>query len=352
MQTWQSGFRRYTLFVCLCIGILAGCGGTKNLMESQTDDELFAQGLSYYKEADYAKALPYFLYVKEHFIRSPHAGLTRFYAGECYVAAEKYEDAAGEYQSFLTFFPNDPNAPAAQYQLGVSYSKQSRGADRDQTMIRKALKELRKVKANYPAAETYITKAEDQIRETRDELARHEFQVAAFYRKTKHYVSANRRLDYLLREYPESDLAGDALFYQGLNYLALGEPENAKAAFSQFLQKYPAHREAASAQKELVQLGVPNAPQPLKAPEPPASQRSAIKGYVVTVREKTVTTNLIRDDGIREGMVLEVHRNEQLIGTLRITEIQDGFSAAHIETTVAGMSIQAEDKVCCPKIEK
>jgi len=260
------------------------------------------------------------------------------------------------------------NASAAQYKLGVSYLKQSRGPDRDQTMLHKALTELEKVREKYSDQKEYVKQAEEQIRETKRELALHEFLVATFYRKANHYASSNHRLDYLMREYPASPLIGDALFYQGLNYLDLQQPENAKTSFLQLIQRYPENRYAADAQKHLAKLGVTDIVQPLrptpsatdaarvlsqpKSSEPTRPQRSPIAGYVVTIRDNTVFTNLIRDDGIQEGMVLEIQRDNKLIGAIRITEIHDGFSAAKIESTVAGMTIQEEDQVCCPKPEK
>jgi outer membrane protein assembly factor BamD len=250
----------YGLFAGLCISILIGCSGAKDLMEGQTDTALFDQGKLYYAEGEYKKALEYFLYVKEHFPRTSYRGTTRFYAGECYFALEKYEDAVIEYESFLAFFPNDPDAPAAQYKLGVSYLKQSRGPDRDQTTIHKSLTELQKVRENYPDAEAYIKKAEEQVRETRHELARNEFLIGMFYRKEKLYKSSNLRFDYLIKEYPESELIGDALFHKGLNYLDLDQPEDAKASFLQLIQKYPQNQYLSKAREQLAKLRVTNIP--------------------------------------------------------------------------------------------
>ena len=84
------------------------------------------------------------------------------------------------------------------------------------------------------------------------------------------------------------------------------------------------------------------------SPEP---QVSSLEGYVVTVRDNTIFTDLIHDDGIHEGMVLEIYRNNQYIGTIRITEVHDGFSIGEIESVVSGITIQEEDKVRYPKAE-
>ncbi len=367
MQLWRRYLIRCGILFGFFVGILTGCAGSTDFMESQTDTELFEQGKLYYEAGEYKKALPYFLYVKEHFIRSPYAGITRFYAGECYFAQEEYQDATGEYQMFLAFFPNDSHAPAAQYKLGMSYLRQSPGPDRDQTTIHKALTELQKVQENYPNEEEYTKKAEEQIREMKYELALHEFLVATFYRKEKLYKSSNLRFDYLMHEYPESDLTGDALFYKGLNYLDLDLSEDAKTSFLSLIQRYPENKYVSAAQKKLAQLGVADISRSIRptisetdsgvllsqksSSESTAFPLSAIEGYIITIRENTVITNLIRDDGIREGVVLEIYRDKQPIGTMRITVIHDGFSVGEIESLVSGMAIQEEDKVCCPKPE-
>lgn len=246
----------FCLFIGLCCGPLNGCSpSTEDLMKGQTDVALFEQGKGYFERKEYKTALSYFLYVKEHFIRSSLAATTRFYAGECYFAQEEYADAATEYQGFLMFFADDPLAAEAQYKLGVSYLEQSRGPERDQTMLQKALTELQKVRERYPDKQDFIQKADISIRETREELAQHEYSVAHFYAKEKQYASSNHRLEYLLREYPDASVLGDALCLKGSNHIALNQPAEAKTAFTTLIQTYPQHACVAEAQKHLQQLG-------------------------------------------------------------------------------------------------
>lgn len=234
--------------VALCFGVISGCQpAADDLMKGQTDTALFDQGKAYYDQGKYKTALQYFLYIKESFIRSSLAGATRYYAGECYWAEEKYSDAAVEYQSFLQFFPTDPLAPDAQYKLGVCYFEDARGPERDQTKLQKALKELEKVRANYPEHQATIQQADLFIEKTKDELARHEYVVAQFYRHEKRYEASNQRLDFLLTTYPMSALVGDALYLKGLNYRDLRQPENANAAFLKLITDFPTHPNAAEA---------------------------------------------------------------------------------------------------------
>ena len=362
MQIRRIHILGYVFLVGIYIAIVSGCGSSVNISGNQTDVELFEQGKRYYEQGEYKKSLQYFLYVKDHFLRSSYAGITRFYAGESYFELEKYEDAVIEYKSFLSFFPTDPLAAAAQYKLGVSYLKQSLGPDRDQTMIHKALTELQNVRKNYPDNEEDVRKAEEQIQRTKNTMALHEFLVAEFYRKEKLYTSSNQRLIYLMKEYPESALNGDALFMLGINYLDLKQPEDAKAPFLRLLQYYPEHQDASQARKKLAKLGVTDIPEPVaqtrlvqnadthspeKTPSEPTKPQppSSLRGYIVLKRDNIVFTDLIRDDGIREGAILEVYRKDELIGTIRIIEIQGGFSIGEIESLTSNMTIQEEDRV-------
>ena len=356
----------YSVFVCLCAVMFIGCGDSIDTKGSQTDAELFEYGKNCYEQREYKKALQYFLYVKDHFLKSEYAGLTRFYAGESYFGLKKYEDATIEYKSFLSFFSNDPHAPIAQYKLGVCYYKQSLGPERDQTMINKALIELQKVQANYPENKESVRKAEEQLQRTKEKLSLHEYLVARFYRKENHYTGSNKRLLYLLENYPESRQSGDALYMMGLNYLELKQKEDAKEPFLRIVQYYPNHQRASDARKHLAQLGVTDLPEPMiqtktvqqaketsheeKAPSKPQQPQSAFsEGYVVLIRDNKVFTDLIREDGIREGMILEVYRDNQMIGTIRLIEIQEGFSIGEVDTLVSGMMLQEEDKVVIPK---
>lgn len=247
------------LVVAFCFGLISGCQPAANdLLKGQTDAALFEQGKGYYDQGKYKTALQYFLYIKESFIRSSFAGVARYYAGESYFAEKKYSDASTEYQSFLQFFPTDPLAPDAQYKLGVCYFEDARGPERDQTMLQKALKELEKVGANYPENQAAIQQAAVFIENTQEELARHEYGVAQFYRHEKRYASSNQRLDFLITTYPTCVLVGDALYLKGLNYRDLQQPENAKAAFLKLITDFPTHKDAAEAQKYLDASGHTN----------------------------------------------------------------------------------------------
>jgi len=91
----------------------------------------------------------------------------------------------------------------------------------------------------------------------------------------------------------------------------------------------------------------------IPAPSAPAAPsetvpESTIEGSILTLRDTMVTTDLLNDNGIHEGMILEVYHQNTHVGTIRITAIYGGFSTAEIESVVPGHTIQEDDRVCCP----
>lgn len=337
-----------------CAALLFGCAPTlEERFAAQTDAELFQQGKALYDQEEYQEALAYFLYLKEHFIRSQYAGPARFYAGNCYFAEEEYEDAASEYESFLLFFSDDPLSAEARFKLGVSYVEQSKGPERDQTMLHAAFEAFQTLQDDLPADNPYAQQASERIQATRQELARHEFSVGRFYRKDRKFAASNRRLRYLIEEYPESELVPDAWYMQGLNFRDTEQFEEAAAAFSRVIEMVPDSPLAEQARQAIDAPDLSDARPPTlpdtAAASSDARHDSGISGSILTVRDTTVTTDLINADGITEGMHLDVYRADSRIGRIRIATIHEGFSTAIIVSQTPEQPIQPDDRVCCPE---
>lgn len=71
----------------------------------------------------------------------------------------------------------------------------------------------------------------------------------------------------------------------------------------------------------------------------------AVQGEVLAVSEGLVEVSLGRDDGIREGFTLEVHRGGQYLGRLKVRTVRDHKSVAEVLTSFQKGYIQAGDRV-------
>lgn len=71
----------------------------------------------------------------------------------------------------------------------------------------------------------------------------------------------------------------------------------------------------------------------------------AVQGEVLAVSDGLVEVSLGRDDGIREGFTLEVHRAGQYLGRLKVRRVDDDKSVAEVLTGFQKGFIQAGDRV-------
>jgi tetratricopeptide (TPR) repeat protein len=239
--------------------------------------------------------------------------------------------------------------------------------------------EIQKVALNYPDNEEFVKKAENVLLQVKDKIARYEFMVANFYRREKLYEASNNRLLFLLEKYPESIWKDETLYMLGLNYLNLKETEKAKEVFLQLWKDYPEHEESKDIRRKLAELGVAVLPEEevqtaaVEEPNPSAEEKPLAKsidnsqetvaeppsastepqanseGYIVLRRDDLVFINLIREDGIEEDMLLEVYRGKQQVGTIRVFEIQEGFSIGEIVSLQGNTTIEEDDKVIIPQ---
>jgi outer membrane assembly lipoprotein YfiO len=149
-----------------------------------------------------------------------------------------------EYREFLTFYPTNARADYAQYKLGMTHFKQMRASQRDQSETGQAVLEFQVFVAKYPNS-PLMPEVQEKLRESRDRLSTHEYEVGVFYYKQRWYPGAIDRLKALLKETPASPDATEAYYYLGealvkvrLNAEALPYYEKLIAEFdaSEYLQ--------------------------------------------------------------------------------------------------------------------
>jgi outer membrane protein assembly factor BamD len=125
--------------------------------------------------------------------------------GDTYLgegSPEALERALNEFREFIAFFPTNPRADYAQYQLGMTYFRQMRSPQRDQTETRNAITEFQRFVERYPGSELFPD-AQARLREARDRLGQAEYQVGYFYYRQRWYPGAVERFKDLLERDPE-----------------------------------------------------------------------------------------------------------------------------------------------------
>ncbi len=194
--------------------------------------EIVDMGRAYMASGKYYTARKYFQLVIDNAPNSVEFPAAKLGLADAYYfdLATGSADALPEYQSYLVYFPNNPEAAYAQYMVGMCYYAQVESPDRDQSYTRKALTEFEKLRSEFPDS-PYNDLSEEKINHCWHRLAQHEYDVAVFYYKAGTYKAAEGRFRGLLDEY--------------LSYLTAEERELAYYYFSQTLFSMTHYDEAA-----------------------------------------------------------------------------------------------------------
>lgn len=180
---------------------------------------------------------------------------------ESFFDKEDYAEAIIEYQHFLDLHRVHTLASYAQFKLAQSHFKQVKTVDRDIEPVYKALDAYQKLKRDYPGSQ-YEAEAGDQIQACHRIIAQSYLFVGQFYYRRDAYLAAAHRFEAILKQYPDMDVAGDALYYLALTYKEIGAEDWAREKLMAFTERYPTHLHASTGQKLLAAL---NAKHPTEA---------------------------------------------------------------------------------------
>jgi len=232
------------------LATVAACGPKKDVIPkgNQPDKFLFDRGTEQLQAKHWLTAREYFRHILDSYPQSnlrPEAklGLADSYLGE--DTSESMTLAVNEYREFLTFYPTNDRADYAQFKLGMTHYKQMRSSQRDQTESKSAVQEFETFVERYPNS-VLMPDAKEKLREAKDRLSLHEYEVGVFYFKQRWYPGAIDRLKGLLKADPGFSTRDGAYYYLAealvklrLNAEALPLYEKLIAEFekSEFLEK-------------------------------------------------------------------------------------------------------------------
>lgn len=127
--------------------------------------------------------------------------------------------AEQEYNDFITFFPNAPEAAEAQMRVGDIYFKQMDVADRDYTKTIKAEEAYRLMIKQYPES-ALIKEARQKLREVQEVLAIRESELGLFYAQHENWPASIARYQTVADTYPLYSHMDDVLLGLGDAYAA------------------------------------------------------------------------------------------------------------------------------------
>jgi outer membrane protein assembly factor BamD len=199
----------------LLVGLLLLTGGCAWLRPGPTPilpaEELYELGESELARRRYEQARENFRRIVERHPNSTLAPRARFLVGEAFYREGEFDQAIEEFEGFLAFYPRHQIADLVQYRLAMAYYDQMKPVEQDQTITARALEQFKTLLREYPESR-YATDALARIDITRGRLAQKEVWVAAWYLGQGNAVAARQRLELVLLEYPRTLVVPEALW--------------------------------------------------------------------------------------------------------------------------------------------
>ena len=109
--------------------------------------------------------------------------------------------AEAEYEDFITFFPNAPEAAEAKMKVADIYYQQMEKPDRDFTNAQQAEQEYREMINMFPDS-TLVPRAKQRLRDVQEVLAEREYQIGSYYVSREDFIASIARLETVSDTYP------------------------------------------------------------------------------------------------------------------------------------------------------
>jgi len=174
--------------------------------------------------------------------------------GEAFFEKEEYTEAIVEYTHFLDLHRTHILAPYAEFRIGESQMKLTRGVQRDPGPIQKALEAFERLRKAFPGSR-YDGPALQKIQECHDLLAQTHLFVGEFYYRRGSYLAAAHRFEQIMKLYPDKSAAPDALYFLALSYHNLGADDWASEKLMLLAEKYPDGAHASEGKSLLAKIG-------------------------------------------------------------------------------------------------
>ena len=139
----------------------------------------------------------------------------------------------------MAFYPRHDIADLVQFRLAMSYYDQLKPVEQDQGLTVKAMDQLKKLVREYPDSR-YASDALAKIDVCRGRLAQKELWVAAYYLENENNpVAARQRLEGVLKDYPRSLVIPEAMYRLADINAREGRTEEAQQMFRKLSNEYP-----------------------------------------------------------------------------------------------------------------
>jgi len=237
-RTRQIGRVAAVLALCLTVGACASSNDAAKMLNPDPPEKMYAEADQLMGRGKYDAAAKKFENLDRDHPYSPEARRAMVMAAYAYYRAGKTQEAIATARRYTTMHPGTKEAALAHHIIISAYFDEMVGPNRDQSNARKALAELKTLKARYPDS-PYARDAENRMRIAEDSIAAHEMEVGRYYLKRKNYMAAINRFKTVVTDYQTTAHVEEALMRLVEAYMALGIQQEAQTAAAVLGHNFP-----------------------------------------------------------------------------------------------------------------
>lgn len=220
---------------------------------NRSAETLYADGIRYFNEKRYARAIDSLSKIKTDHPFSPLLIDAELKIADAHYLNQQYPEAIAAFKEFQSLHPNNENIPFVVYRLGQSHFDQFTSTDREQKNTEIAKGYFETVVNNY-AKSAVAPQAREKLAKCIEYLSEYDFNVANFYFQQEKYAAARDRFEEIVRKYNRTPAAEKSLFFLGESYRKEKNNIRAGLAYEALLQHYPEGKFTREAKTQLAQL--------------------------------------------------------------------------------------------------
>ncbi|RME42216.1 MAG: outer membrane protein assembly factor BamD [Deltaproteobacteria bacterium] len=252
--------------------LLLACATTQQTEGLTGAERAYREAMARFEAKDYTNAITAFETLRGSYPFSKYAIEADFMIGESYFRQGKYLESVVYYREFIKLHPRNEKVARARLQIGNAFFREAINLSlflrirhwldpneeelpisKDIANVVQASRAFETVIRDHPGTPE-AEEARKRLAVCRKNLARHDLYVGKFYFRQEDYYSALLRFERIADRYPETPLAGEALYRTAMTYLRLHDPDAARKTLLRLAEKYPQSPYRASAETWLEKL--------------------------------------------------------------------------------------------------
>ena len=238
------------LISTLFLSLLVGCASTSN-PDKWPANEFYSEAQESISIKDYQTAIKHYEDLEIHHPFSPYTQQAQLDVAYAYYKYDEPDSAIAAANRYIKLYPRAKDVDYAYYlrglinfERGMSSLDLTLGLDaskRQPRTAKAAFQQFDELLKRYPDSK-YANDAKQRMLDIRNQLAKYELHAANYYFRRGAYLSAVKRAQYTLQNYPQTPATPDALIIMIKAYRHLGINDLADDTLKVFELNYPEHK--------------------------------------------------------------------------------------------------------------